>query len=98
MSHQPMASPDAPITDQLLGQLIAISRTLDGGGTVPDVDVDFYVSGVASALEELAVYRRLLGRAYAQDMVEGVLEAGPNVVRFPANRGGRVAPFPEGAA
>lgn len=81
-----------PITDRVLRQLIALWR--DPGAPLPDLDIDLVGQATPAALEELAAYRRLLGHAYARDLVEGTLEASPNVVRFPANRNARLVAFP----
>lgn len=92
-----------PITDRVLAQLIALWR--EPGRNLDGVTVEMVAEATPAALEELAVYRRLLGHQFAIDMIEAALEAGPNIVRFPANRGHRGArvidlarPVPEGAA
>lgn len=82
--HPPAACP-APITDRLLATLIATwEREPDAALT--DAEAQLIIQTTPGCLRELATYRRLLGRCYAEAWIEGAIEAGPNVVRLPANR------------
>lgn len=87
--------PSAPVTDDLLAQLIALWRQPQA--EISRIDASLVEWATLAALLELQRYRAILGRQYARAMVEGALHA--RAARpFVANRGRLPGNLPGGDA
>lgn len=77
--------PSAPVTDDLLAQLIALWRQPQA--EISRIDASLVEWATLAALIELQRYRDLLGRQYARTMIEGALHA-RHIRPLTANRAG----------